>query len=519
MRTGRVSLILTAMVAVCVSTSPASDSGDSAPQLMIDKLTLPSLFTDNMVLQRGVDVPVWGSAAPGERITITLGTLRTVAVADTQGRWTAHLGPLEAGGPFELAVIGRQTIVLSNVLIGEVWVCSGQSNMSFSLSQSRGAPEDVDEADFPRLRLFTVNRDVADRPQTRHGGRWEVTTPETAGKFSAVAYYFGREIHESLGVPVGLIHTSWAGSPIESWMSKEALESDPSFKSIFETWAQKVAANQPQIDRYEKEWLAWRRWADGAIAAGAQFDQQPDGPEGPRHQDYPSNLYNAMVAPLAPYAIKGVIWYQGEGNRERAAQYRKLFPTMIRDWRRLFGQGDIPFLFVQLANYGKKPWNPAESRTAELREAQLMALSLPKTGMAVTIDVGDPSDVHPTNKKDVGHRLSLLARAIAYGQDLVSSGPLYDSMKVEGNRIRVFFKPTGGGLEAGGRGVLHGFSIAGADHKFVWADAKIEGETVLVSQKEVKEPVAVRYAWGDSPSCTLFNKLGLPASPFRTDSP
>jgi sialate O-acetylesterase len=391
--------------------------------------------------------------------------------------------------------------------------------MSFGLSRSSGAPKDVDEANYPEIRLFTVPRDVADRPQTRHGGRWQVCSPEAARNFSAVAYHFGREIHENLGVPVGLIHSSWSGSPIESWMSKEALASDPSFKSVYATWAKKVAKNREPIEKYEKEWLAWRARADDAMARGEPFEQQPDGPEGPRHQYYPSNLYNAMLAPLAPYAVQGFIWYQGEGNRRRPAQYRKLFPTMIQEWRLLWGGGELPFVFVQLASYGKTPKEPAENGTSELREAQLMTLSAPKTAMAVTIDIGDPKDVHPTNKKDVGHRLALAARSVAYGQELVFSGPIYDSMKVEGDTIRVSFKHAAGGLAVKPGAKLDCFAIAGADRRFRWADAAIDGSTVVVSRRGLKRPAAVRFAWAESPTCALFNKTGLPASPFRTDAP
>jgi sialate O-acetylesterase len=482
-------------------------------------LALAALFADNMVLQRGVDVPVWGVAAPGEQIKVVFRGQSVAAVADGQGQWTARLAPLEAGGPFEFTVAGRRTVTLENVMVGEVWIASGQSNMSFRLSQSSGAPKDVDEANFPQIRLFTVNRDVADRPQTRHGGRWEVCSPEAARNFSAVAYHFGREIHDKLGVPIGLIHSSWSGSPIEAWMSKEALASDPSFKSIYGAWAKKVAENREAIEKYENEWLAWRARADEAITRREPFAQQPDGPEGPRHQYYPSNLYNAMLAPLAPYAARGFLWYQGEGNRRRPAQYGALFPVMIGEVRRIFGQPELPFLFVQLATYGKTPKEPEESTTAELREAQLMTLAVPKTGMAVTIDIGDPKDVHPKNKKDVGHRLALAARSVAYGEDLVFSGPIYESMKVEGSTIRVSFKHAEGGLEVKPGEKLDCFSIAGADRRFRWADAAIDGATVLVSRKGLKKPSAVRFAWAESPTCTLFNKLGLPASPFRTDAP
>ncbi|MFT3773444.1 MAG: sialate O-acetylesterase [Minicystis sp.] len=480
---------------------------------------LGSLFSDHMVLQRGVRAPVWGTAAPGERIAVSVGAQRVETTAGADGRWQAWLGPMEAGGPFELTAAGAARTTLHDVMVGEVWIASGQSNMQFPLHMSTGGEEAIAAANRPLLRLFKVPRDVADHPRTRHGGRWKTASPETARDFSAVAYHFGREIGERLGVPVGIIQSAWSGSPAEAWMSPAALRSDPAFASIEAMWAKKMAEHRAEIEAYEPQWLAYRSMADRAIEAGEDYPNPPDGPEGPHHNYYPSNLYNGMLAPLAPYAVRGFIWYQGEGNRDRAAQYRKLFPALIRDFRQLWGGQALPFLFVQLPSYGETPPEPAESDNAELREAQRMALAVPGTAMAVALDLGDPKDVHPRNKKDVAHRLALLARARVYGEDIESSGPMYESMSVEGSVIRLRFSHLGGGLVAQGGGPLVGFAISGPDGRFAWAEARIDGDSVVVSRPGLGEPRAVRYAWGNSPRANLFNAAGLPASPFRTDAP
>jgi sialate O-acetylesterase len=475
---------------------------------------LASLFTDHLVLQRGVRVPVWGAARPGQHITVSFRDQRVEVVTGGDGRWTAHLAPLAPGGPFELVASGAATVTLHDVLVGEVWLASGQSNMAFPLELSAGASGAIAAAARPRLRLFTVPRDVADAPRATHGGRWDVASPETAARFSAVAYHFGRELEETLGVPVGLINASSAGSPAEAFMSPAALRSDPAFASIFTTWATKVAEHRAEIDRFEPVWQAWRAEADRAIAAGVPFPAMPIGPEGPRHHYHPSSLHHAMLSPLAPYALRGVLFYQGEGNVDRAAQYGALFPALIGDVRALFGEPALPFLFAQLASYGE---DAGESERAALREAQRLALSVPGTSMAVTIDVGDPHDVHPKNKAAVGHRLALAARAEVYGEAIESSGPLYASMTVEGGALRLRFRHAGGGLVAQRGGPLRGFAVAGADGLFARAEAAIDGDTVVVSRRDQPAPRSVRYAWADSPDANLGNGAGLPASPFRAD--
>jgi len=345
-------------------------------------------------------------------------------------------------------------------------------------------------------------------------GQWTLCSPQSVGDFSAVGYFFGREIHKALGVPVGLIHSSWGGTPAEAWTSLPYLEGDPDYQPIIERWKLNLANYPKAIKDYEAKLAEWQSAAEKAKAEGKPAPPAPWKPAGPEYPGRPAVLYNGMIAPLIPYAIQGVIWYQGEANAGRAYQYRRLFPTMIRNWRKAWGQGNFPFLFVQLANY--EPGNLNEE-WAELREAQLMALQLPSTGMAVAIDIGNPKDIHPRNKQEVGRRLALTALAKVYGKNIEYSGPMYRGMSIEGGAIRLRFDHVDGGLLAMGGGPLKGFTIAGEDRKFVPAEAVIEGETVVVRSPEVAHPVAVRYAWAINPTCNLYNKAGLPASPFRTD--
>jgi sialate O-acetylesterase len=474
---------------------------------------LPALIGDNMVLQSGVPVRIWGKADAGERVTVKFRSESVSTVADASGKWAAYLSPMRPGGPFEMTISGKNSLTLRNVLIGEVWVGSGQSNMAWLLSNANNAEQEIAQANYPRIRLFNVKRVVADAPLDDVEGSWQECTPDSAKATSAVGYFFSRNLHLKLGVPVGFIHSSWGGTPAQSWTSRAALEDEPALKFILEDW-QKTLENYPSAkEKYDKQLAAWKEAAAKAKAEGRTPPQAPRPPAGPGHQNTPGGLYNAMVAPLTPYAIRGAIWYQGESNanERHAYPYRKLFRLMIEDWRKAWGQGSFPFLFVQLANFKANPWWPV------LRESQVDALELRNTGMAVIIDIGESKDIHPRNKQDVGLRLSLAARAIAYGEKLVYSGPMYRQMTTEGNRIRLWFDFVGAGLEARGGGPLKGFMIAGPDGNFVPADARIEGETVVVSSPAVSNPVAVRYAWEDDPVCNLFNKDGLPASPFRTD--
>jgi sialate O-acetylesterase len=489
------------------------------------EVKLPSLFSEKMVLQAGAKDPVWGMAAPNEKVTVTLGSARANTTADASGRWKAEIGPLEPGGPFEMRVAGSNTIVIHNVLVGQVWVCSGQSNMEFNVARANngwesgvyGAKEVVASANYPMVRMFTVVKTVAGKPQTEVAGQWEATSPETVAHFSAVGYFFGLNLQKSLHEPIGLIHTSWGGTPAESWTTHATLKSNPAFADILERWQKEYQAYPEAMEQYGAALRDWEQASKQAEEAGKPMPPAPRLPPDPRNSPWrPSSLYNAMIAPLIPYRIEGAIWYQGESNANRAAQYSKLFPAMIEDWRHMWGEGDFPFLFVQLAGYQNvhPPYD-----WPLLREAQLKTLSLPNTAMAVAIDIGNPADIHPRNKQEVGRRLALAAQAVAYNQKLAYSGPLYSSMEVEGNKIRLHFTHLGGGLVAGGTAPEHleGFEIAGADHKFVGASARIEGDTIVVESGSVEQPLAVRYGWQSYPICNLYNQAGLPASPFRTD--
>lgn len=439
---------------------------------------LPKVFGDSMVLQQQSQAAVWGWADADEEVTVSLGETKATAKASADGKWLTKIQTPAAGGPHTLSVKGKNEITLKDVYIGEVWICSGQSNMEWPLSASANAAEEVANAKFPQIRMIKVDKVPAEKPADDIATQgWKVCSPdmENAPKFSAVGYFFARHLHNELKVPIGIINTSWGGTICEAWTSDEALQTDPDF--------------QPILER------------------SAQFK--------PGEQNQASVLYNGMLRPLVPMTIKGVIWYQGESNVDRAVQYRKLFPTMIADWWKQFGQGDFPFLFVQLAPYN---YGPPHLKLPELWEAQLKTLSVPNTGMAVTWDIGDVKDIHPKNKQDVGKRLALWALANTYGKsDVVYSGPLYDSMAVEGNKIRLKFKHTASGLASKEDKPLTHFQIAGDDQKFVDAKATIDGETVVVESDQVAAPKAVRFAWHGLAEPNLFNKAGLPASPFRTD--
>jgi sialate O-acetylesterase len=576
---------------------------------------------------------------------------------------------LSAGGPLELTVKGNNLLTIRNVLVGEVWLCSGQSNMEWPLINTVGGAETVAEAKYPEIRLFQVEHHTSASPLTDVEGHWVVTTPDDAAHFSAVGYFFGRELYQQLKVPVGLIHSSWGGTPAEAWTSHEAMLSSPELKPILdryesslnalpqakeayaralaeweeknlyidagnkgealgyadpatatadwsrmdlpkqfetagllidgavwfrkvlelpESWAGKeLALNLPPIDDYDVTYFNGTKVGSigretpnsygvprkyvvpgslvragrnviavrvfdsageggfsrgGAMsigpAGGAESDAmslrgvwdykvelalEPKHPDwgtrpeavGVSNQNNPSVLYNAMIAPLVPFAIRGVIWYQGESNAGRAYQYRTLFPIMIRDWRKAWGS-ELPFYFVQLANWHANRAEPDESDWAELREAQMLTLREPHTGMAVTIDIGDENELHPRNKLDVGRRLAAWALAGTYGRKVVPSGPLFDRYTIEGDKVLIHFK-YGAGLKTIDGGPVKGFALAGADRKFVWADARIEGDTVVVSSPKILKPVAVRYGWADNPIANLYNYAGLPTSPFRTD--
>jgi len=457
-----------------------------------DKPFVSPMFNDNMVLQRGVRAPVWGWTTPGSTVKITFNGRSVKAKADDTGKWLAHVGPLGAGGPYTLTIAGTQTVTFNNILMGDVWICSGQSNMEFGIGNANNAQQEIAGANYPQIRLFTVAKKIAFVPQTTLSGHWDVCTPDTVkaggwNGFSAVGYFFGRDLYDKLHVPIGLIHTSWGGTIAEAWTSPEALNALSDF-----------------TDR---------------VSEVRQKGQDPAQVANPGNNPNISTvLYNGMIAPIVPYAIKGAIWYQGESNAGRAFQYRSLLPTMIKDWRARFEVGDFPFYIVQLANFTPVKSDPGDSDWAELREAQLLtAETLPNTWLAVTTDIGDAADIHPKDKQDVGKRLALASLARDYGVKGEYTGPVYKSMEKVMGGIRLTFEHVGAGLVAKDGGTLQGFAIAGDDKKWVWADAKIMKNSIIVSSPKVQKPVAVRYAWANNPVANLYNKEGLPATPFRTD--
>ncbi len=628
-------------------------------------ITVSPLFSDNMVLQQKQKISVWGNAEPEGEVTVAFNNQEKKVIVDKDGKWSVNLSPLSAGGPYELLIKGEETIKIKNVLVGEVWICSGQSNMQMSISAEWGKvfndKEEVAKANYPNIRLFQVEKVMANTPQNKLESQgWKECSPGTVANFSAVAYFFGRYLQKELDVPVGLIQTAWGGTVVETWTSGKTLKKFDEFKDIvayiendkstaeekkalakkkLNEWPDKIEnilksegtldhgyqnadynikdwkmMNLPTvwedqdldidgvvwfskeidipvswkgedltlslggINDYDITWFNGKRVGRGvdvaiqrvynipaslvkkgknrvvvqvldignvgglygpaknmkissksnsiSLAGNWKYKIDPikiDSKKIPEKPDQnsgvnrPSVLYNAMIYPLLNYGIKGAIWYQGESNTARAYQYRNLFSTMIKDWRNDWGQGDFPFYFVQLANYKKIESQPAEDSWAELREAQNMALQLPNTGVAITIDIGNAKDIHPKNKQDVGKRLALNALAKTYKKDIPYSGPMYKSMRVEGNKIILDFDHINGGLIAKGNKELQGFSISGKDKKFIWAKAKIVGDEVILWNLKIKDPVAVRYAWAANPVCNLYNAAELPASPFRTD--
>lgn len=607
---------------------------------------LPSLLSDHLVLQRDQPVHLWGWADPEERIVVRLAGARATTTAGTNGSWSVALPAMAAGGPYSLTVAGKTTVVVNDVLIGEVWVASGQSNMTYPVSRSAGGADEVQHATCPQIRFFKVPKRISLRPeQETYQSEWQVCSPEAAAKFSAVAYYFARELNRDLKVPIGILESAWEGTPIEDWLPSAAYENAPALQPIIQRWN----SNTESVKRYSEtanefklefadfvligtapsseplkpyplvwsyEWsqapktrfellpiqgseiasvsgaldhtalsLARAFWNPDGTAldlnsySGIRFKVRGNGrfrlrfaqPTITDWDDYsstsftaskdwqtvvvsfkslqqegwgvtkpftpaesvgfaiesttaagyperpPSGIYNGMIAPLLRYGVRGAIWYQGESNALRASVYRLELPALISSWRKAWNEGEFPFLVVQLPNHGAVPTSPSESAWAELREAQLRtSLSVPNTGLAVTIDVGLSEDVHPPRKREVGGRLARYALATTYAHAGAPSGPIYLNSTREATVIRTSFAHADG-LRARGGDVLKGFAIAGRDRKFVWADARIEGSSVVVWSNDVPEPVAVRYGWGDSPVCNLENESGIPASPFRTD--
>jgi len=613
------------------------------------------LFNDHMVFPRDIEAPVWGWCEPGKEVTVAMGNKSAKAVAGADGRWQVKIGPFGAGGPHELKITGPKEQNIKDVLVGDVWICSGQSNMEWSVSSSNNPQDEIAKANHPKIRLFYVPKRISTEPQSLVSADWKVCSPESVPGFSAVGYFFGRLLHEQTGIPIGLINSNWGGTVAEAWTSAGALKTMDDFKGAVEDFERMAKNGQDDFEQIIAEWwkkndpgsvgglgfadpnvdvngwktmnlpglwegqglpdfdgIVWFRrdfelpenwtdkdvklhlgpiddrdttWVNGSkvgemndwnndrvykvpkkllkagrntiairvldTGGGGGFHGRPEQlklerdsgdpvaltgewrwnatkPLGevaqpPSRLDNNPNgitvLSNGMISCLEPFAIKGAIWYQGESNAGRAAQYRRLLPTMIKDWRQRFGVGDFPFYIVQLANFMDTTTDPVQSGWAELREAQLWtAMNVPNCGIAVITDIGDAKDIHPRNKQDVGKRLALEALAKTYGKQIVHQGPLYKEMKVEGNAVRLVFDHVGGGLEQRGD-KLAGFAIAGADGKFVHGEARIDGANVIVTGGAIDQPTAVRYGWANNPPATLFNKDGLPASPFRTDAP
>jgi sialate O-acetylesterase len=483
---------------------------------------LPALIADNMILQQKTKAALWGWATPGEHISITASWLKTPVnvVADKQGNWLANITTTAAGGPYTLTFKATNTIEIKNVLLGEVWICSGQSNMEFTLAKGprswewgvNNYEEEVAKINNPKIRMFTVEEVASDSLKKDTKGEWQEANPQNARLFSAVAYYYGREIFEKTGFPIAFINSTWGGTPAEAWTKKEVLLTDPDLKVMVDRF-EKQRADYPQaVKQYEAGLVKWKADTSAAKKQNLKSPKAPAKPKGGGiDNNTPSALYNGMIAPVIPYTIKGFIWYQGESNADRAYQYRKLFPALIKSWRADWHNADLPFYFVQIS--------PHYTQNGEIREAQLLTYeTVPHTGMVVTTDNGDSAQVHPRNKELVGKRLALWPLSHDYGfKNLAYSGPIYQSMKVEGSKIRVFFSEADGGLVAK-NGSLREFTIAGDDQVFHTAQAVIDGNSILVSSSLVNQPVAVRFAFRAIPNPNLYNTAGLPASPFRTDN-
>lgn len=529
------------------------------------KVRLPAVFADHLVLQRGTAAPVWGWADSGEKVTVTFAGQTKSTTADDHGKWSVTFDSLPASAePRDLTATGNDSNVkISDVLVGDVWLAGGQSNMGFPLNSAHNAAEVLPQAQDSQLRFFLVKTKTAAEPQADCVGKWATATPDTAKSFSAVAYFFAREIRRDQKCPVAVLQAPWGGTDIETWISLAGLKQSPALTNPLSRWDkavadyEKIKANPNLVSDYEKDLKQWQKEIapaydavvkkynadkDAGKEVGAKPQPPRPEPSNPdpmgmpspsRRPSTPTVNFNGMIAPLVPYTVRGVIWYQGENNGGRGLEYRELFPRLIEDWRNQWTQAggeDFPFLFVQLPCNGKDTTPVAESGWPWLREAQLLTLQkVPRTSMAITIDVGDPNNVHPADKIDVGQRLALVAKKLVYGENVVASGPLFKKMEIDGGKARVQFTETGSGLTIGqqpwcAKGVtpfpkdkLIGFFVAGEDRKWFAAEASIDGDSVMLSSPQVAKPVAVRYGWSNSPRCNLYNKEGLPASPFRTD--
>lgn len=476
-------------------------------------LKMSSVFGNHMVLQQKQPIRVWGWTKPGQDVTVTLADQTAKAKAEADGRFELNLKPVDAGGPYTLVVEADETKTFEDVLVGEVWLCSGQSNMQWSVSSANDPDLETLTARLPRLRLITVPQVGTQEPQDDFKGEWTACSPETVKDFSAVGYFFGRQLHQTLDVPVGLIDNAWGGSACEAWVRRDLLEGKDLYSSLMADWENREASydHEKAVAAYNEKLEAWKVSKKG---------NRPRAPRNPlTGQHRPANLYNGVLKPIIGYTIKGAVWYQGETNASRGYQYRDLFPLMIQSWRDEWNQGDFSFYWVQLADFRSEVLQPADSDWAELREAQTLTMSkLPNTGEAVILNLGEAADIHPKNKQDVAKRLARWALAKDYGYDIVHRSPLYKSMEVKGNKVHVHFDHAGGGLDTFDVREPIGFAVAGSDKTFVNASAKIvDRDTVEVWSDSVSEPAAVRYAWADNPVCNMQNREGLPLTPFRTD--
>ncbi len=491
------------------------------------ELRLPAVISDNMVLQRDHANPVWGWAKPGERVVVTIAGQTITGKASRDGRWRLTLPKLSAQHePIEIHVrtSSGTAKTIRNVLIGEVWLCTGPSNIYWPVRRCDNAKEEIAAAKYPKIRFFTVKQKLADQPQDDCAGNWVACSPLTVGDVSGIGYFFGRHIHKDVDVPIGVLQSFWGGSRIEAWTSEEALTSQPALKPILQWWEKERTryVEERTNEKYQDELKRWTQLVDAAKSAGKKAPPRPTKPVDPHtSQHRPACLYDGMIAPLIPFGIRGVISYQGLGNLYWAEYSRVLLPTMIRDWRSCWGQGDFAFGMVQPAPYPCDRWSRQKKDAYALqREAQILVLDeLPNTGVAPTMDVDDLDELHFTNKQVVGQRLAQWALATQYRKDVPYAGPFYESMTIEGNKIRIRFTHTAKGLTTNdGLAPTH-FSVAGTDKTFHPATAIIEGNTVLVYSEQVGKPVAVRFAWSDTAIPNLVNSDGLPASIFRTDVP
>ena len=482
-------------------------AGTFAADWAMAEVKLPNIFTDSMVLQQKQENRIWGKDNPGQVVTISVGETKLSATSDAAGNWEARLPAMEVGAPLTITVAGSSTKTISDVLVGEVWVCSGQSNMQWSVAQSNDPDLERLAANYPNIRMINFPQTGSQEPIWSHDDRkWKVCTPENVPQFSAVGYFFARQIHQTTGVPIGMVNNAWGGSACEAWVNPELLKTDGRFNKMMNNWsanAERFKTLSEKKDRTKEE-------EDQLKNLGNQM----------RGNQRPANIYNGVLKSHLGYGIKGAIWYQGESNAGRAYQYRDLFPLMIDNWRKEWGQGDFPFYWVQLADFKAESKEPAESDWAELREAQTMTLDrLPHTGQAVIIDLGEANDIHPKNKRDVAERLARLALAQDYGIKIPYRSPEFKSIAIKGPKVTVTLDTFGSTLRSVDTTEIKGFAICGEDRKWVWADALITGpDQITVGHPTITKPVAVRYAYtmsGDD--CNLYNNENLPASPFRTD--